>query len=118
VVPELRAHCALADCVVSMAGYNTVCDVLSYRRPAVFVPRPEPSHEQSIRAQRLREWGVAEALSPGRASPAELATAIREALDGPAPARAPVSLDGLENAVAVFQASLQSAPNQGATDRS
>jgi predicted glycosyltransferase len=108
VVPELRAHCALADCVVSMAGYNTVCDVLSYRRPAVFVPRPEPSREQSIRAQRLREWGVAEAISPHEAGAERLAGAIAAALES-SPPPPPVSLDGLERAVSVFEEATESA---------
>ena len=45
VVPELRRKVAQADCVVAMAGYNTLCDVLSYRRRAVLVPRPGPSLE-------------------------------------------------------------------------
>jgi ATP-binding cassette subfamily B protein len=108
VVPELRAHCALADCVVSMAGYNTVCDVLSYRRPAVFVPRPEPSMEQSIRAQRLKEWGVAEVIAPSEADPDQLAIAIGRALES-SPPPPPVSLNGLERAVAVFEATMESA---------
>jgi len=64
VVPELRNSVARADCVVSMAGYNTVCDILSYKRRSVLVPRAGPSKEQSLRAERLREWGVAEVVRP------------------------------------------------------
>src|SRR5262249_26898949 len=52
VVPELRNEVAEADCIVAMAGYNTVCDVLSYGRPAVLVPRSGPSQEQALRADR------------------------------------------------------------------
>jgi predicted glycosyltransferase len=106
VVPELRAHCALADCIVSMAGYNTVCDVLSYRRPAVLIPRREPSHEQRIRAQRLREWGVAEVLAPAEADPDRLAEAM-DAVLGTTPPPSPVPLDGLERAVGVFDTAIE-----------
>src|SRR5262249_8467043 len=59
-VPGLRSYAAVADCVVSMPGYNSVCDVLSFGRSAVFVPRRGPSHEQILRAERLRNWGLAE----------------------------------------------------------
>lgn len=107
VVPELRAHSALADCVVSMAGYNTVCDVLSYRRPAVLIPRPEPSQEQTLRARRLEEWGVAEVIPPHDANPDRVAGAIRNALEGPPPPAAPISLDGLASAAAVFDTALE-----------
>jgi len=75
VIPELRAHAALADCLVSMPGYNSVCDMLAFRRPAVFVPRAGPSREQQLRAERLREWGLAQvvpatALGDGLLAPA------------------------------------------------
>src|SRR5205085_7296643 len=61
-LPELRSHVAAADCLVAMPGYNTVCDVLSYSRRAVLVPRQSHSLEQPIRAGRLRELGLAQTL--------------------------------------------------------
>jgi predicted glycosyltransferase len=101
-VPDLRNTVAAADCVVSMAGYNTVCDIMSYRRPSVLVPREQPSKEQSLRAERLREWGVADVVHAEELRPTSLADAIENALGRPALPPAPVPLAGLEKAVDVF----------------
>jgi predicted glycosyltransferase len=106
VVPELRAHIALADCVVSMAGYNTCCDVLSLRRPSILVPRSGPNLEQTIRTRRLVEWGMASSVAAADASPVRLAGAIEAALDGPSSPAAPVPLDGLSAAVESFDEAL------------
>jgi ATP-binding cassette, subfamily B, bacterial len=105
VVPELRAHLAIADCVVSMPGYNTVCDVLSFQRPAVFMPREGPSSEQILRAERLEEWGSAQFV---REPSAELLRAAldRALHDAPIPPP-PVPLDGAERACDVFDHTLQ-----------
>ena len=100
--PDLRNTVAAADCVVSMAGYNTVCDIMSYCRPSVLVPREQPSKEQRLRAERLREWGVAEVVHADELRPAGLADAIENALGRHAPTTAPVPLGGLERAVEVF----------------
>ena len=101
VVPELRNSVARADCVVSMAGYNTVCDILSYRRRSVLVPRAGPSKEQSLRAERLREWGVAEVVRPDELHADGLADAIENVLERPA-SSPPVPLAGLKRALDVF----------------
>ncbi len=102
LVPDLRNTVATADCVVSMAGYNTVCDIMSYRRPSVLVPREQPSKEQCLRAERLREWGVAEVVHADELSTAGLADAIENALGRGALSPAPVPLAGLQRAVDVF----------------
>jgi ATP-binding cassette subfamily B protein len=102
IVPELRSYTALADCVVAMPGYNTVCDVLSYRRRAVFVPRSGPSQEQLLRAGRLAEWGLAEVVPPEELDSARLADALERALTASPPPPAPVPLDGVERALDSF----------------
>jgi ATP-binding cassette, subfamily B, bacterial len=101
VIPELRNTIAAADCVVSMAGYNTVCDIMSYRRRSVLVPRTRPSREQSLRAQRLRAWGVADVIDADELSPESLADAIETALAEPAPSAA-LPLGGIDSALNVF----------------
>jgi ATP-binding cassette subfamily B protein len=109
MLPELRAHVALSDCVVSMAGYNTCCDLLTFARPSVLVPRRGPSREQSIRAERLAEWEVASILPAEEADPEHLAASIASALDGPLPPPAPAPLAGLDGAVQTFTLALAEA---------
>jgi ATP-binding cassette subfamily B protein len=109
VVPELRLEIAQADCVVAMAGYNTVCDVLSYRRPAVLVPRPGPSLEQALRADQLQDWNAAEVVRPSELSSRKMANAIRGVLTRGEPPTPPVSLDGVRNALDVLDTALEQA---------
>jgi predicted glycosyltransferase len=102
VIPELRNTIAEADCVVSMAGYNTVCDIMSYRRRSILVPRARPSREQSLRARRLGARGVANVIQSDELRPESLADAIENALKEPAPSPGAVPLGGIESALKVF----------------
>jgi ATP-binding cassette, subfamily B, bacterial len=102
IVPELRSYTALADCIVAMPGYNTVCDVLSYRRRSVFAPRAGPSQEQLLRASRLAEWGLVDVVLPDELDCARLSTTLERSLAAPPPPPAPVPLDGIERALDVF----------------
>ena len=43
---------ARAAGVVAMGGYNTFCEILSFDKPALIVPRTVPRLEQFIRASR------------------------------------------------------------------
>jgi ATP-binding cassette subfamily B protein len=109
VVPELRNEIAEADCIVGMAGYNTVCDVLSYGSPAVLVPRSGPSQEQSLRADRLEAWDAAEVLRPSELSSREIASAIQAVISRGEPPIPPVSLDGVQNTLDVLDTALAQA---------
>jgi len=80
--------------------------MLTFARPSVLVPRRGPSREQSIRADRLAEWGAASALPAEQADAERLAEAVATALDGPLPSPAPVSLAGLDTAVQTFTLAL------------
>lgn len=55
---------AQADSVVSMGGYNTICEILSLKKRALIVPRVEPRREQLIRAERLHAMGLLDWLHP------------------------------------------------------
>jgi predicted glycosyltransferase len=44
---------AAADIVVSMGGYNTLCELLSIGTPSLIIPRENPRQEQLIRARIL-----------------------------------------------------------------
>src|SRR3546814_10098252 len=48
--------------VVCMGGYNTFCEVLSFDKRALVVPRTEPRMEQHIRAARAQELGLVRML--------------------------------------------------------
>ena len=101
-LPELRGHVAAADCLVAMPGYNTVCDILSYRSRAVLVPRHSQSLEQPIRARRLRELGLAQVLTAHELEDGDLAGAVERALASELPPTPPIALNGLQAAVDVF----------------
>lgn len=53
-----------ADRVVTMGGYNSVCEVLVSGKPALVVPRIHPRTEQLIRAERFADLGLATVLRP------------------------------------------------------
>lgn len=95
-----------ADVVVSMGGYNTVCELLTARKRAVVVPRTKPGLEQCIRAERMSGLGLFRMLHPDRLTPAALLAAVQDELGTAFTAgrRArPKSLDGLDQvADAVF----------------
>ena len=55
-----------AQGIVSMGGYNTFCEMLSFDKPAVIVPRTRPRLEQYIRAHRAEELGLVRVLDEFR----------------------------------------------------
>src|SRR5262249_29444578 len=55
---HLESLMARAIGVVAMGGYNTFCEILSFDKPALIVPRTTPRLEQFIRAQRAAELGL------------------------------------------------------------
>jgi predicted glycosyltransferase len=76
-----------AKAVVAMGGYNTYCEILSFDKPALIVPRTRPREEQLIRAQRASELGLVDMLLPeDSADPKKLAEALKRL-----PNRAPPS---------------------------
>lgn len=94
-VPDLHHLIAGAAAVISMAGYNSVCEVLTTDRPALLVPRSQPRTEQLIRAERLDELGLADLLTFDDLGPDALATWCCTAVGAPPVARDGIDLDGL-----------------------
>jgi len=89
-----------ADVVVSMAGYNTLSEILRFAKRAIVVPRPGPSAEQSMRARLFAARGLMDVLELPQLEPRSLAAALARALDPahvPGPRSAP-ALDGLARA--------------------
>jgi predicted glycosyltransferase len=69
---------ANAEGVVAMGGYNTFCEILSFDRRALIVPRTQPRLEQRIRAERAEALGLVRMLDEERAAdPARMAAALR-----------------------------------------
>jgi predicted glycosyltransferase len=93
--PDLTRRYEVADVVVSMAGYNTVCELLTAGVRAVLVPRAQPVEEQLIRARRLSARGAAWMVDPSELTPDRLMAAIRTALRSEPPATAPIDMEGL-----------------------
>lgn len=60
--PGMSRHIDRASAVISMGGYNTVCEILSTATPALVVPRERPRLEQLIRAGALKRQGAVELL--------------------------------------------------------
>ncbi len=53
-----------ADAVISMGGYNTFCEILSFDKKAVIVPRNKPRQEQLVRAREAERLGFLKMLDP------------------------------------------------------
>ncbi|HEX5454895.1 MAG TPA: glycosyltransferase [Stellaceae bacterium] len=60
---RLESLMARAGAVVAMGGYNTFCEILSFDKPALIVPRTTPRLEQLIRARRAAALGLVSMLS-------------------------------------------------------
>jgi predicted glycosyltransferase len=91
---------ASAQGVICMGGYNTFCEVLSFDKRAVIVPRTIPRLEQWIRASRAEELGLVRMLDESRdgMTPQAMIEAIRALprQHRPSEAGAAGLLDGLD----------------------
>ncbi len=91
-----------ASGVVCMGGYNTFCEVLSFDKPAILVPRTEPRMEQFLRARRAQELGLVRMLEDDGVRDARaMATALRTLPQQSRPSErvVPGLLDGTQNVV-------------------
>ena len=59
---HLEPLMANAAGIVAMGGYNTFCEILSFDKPALIVPREVPRMEQLIRATRAQDHGLTSML--------------------------------------------------------
>lgn len=94
--PESDRLIQLADLVITMGGYNSVCSVLSFGKRALLSPRVVPRQEQLIRAERLNALGLIDLVHPDQLCAAAIRRWIVSEPSGDRPAAAEViSLDGL-----------------------
>jgi predicted glycosyltransferase len=96
---DLASVIAAADLSVSMGGYNTICEVLTARVPALVVPRTFPRKEQHIRAQRLEARGLINVLASSSLNAGALSSAVRASLTRSRARALPIALDGAGRAV-------------------
>jgi len=97
---------ANAAAVIGMCGYNTFCEVMSFDKRALFVPRTAPRREQSIRAHRAAEFGWVDVLDIEEAkNPSKLMAAIDRLKRNhpPSEAVARPDLDGLNRVCALTE---------------
>lgn len=96
---QIEAIMLRASAIVSMGGYNTFCEILSFDKRALLVPRCRPRREQLIRAARAAELGLANMLDPDAADdPRMMAEALRSLPGRPLPSAqgSTIDLSGLE----------------------
>ena len=104
--PNLPHYMKASDLVVSMAGYNTVCEALAMQKRPLLVPRSQVRQEQRIRAERLAELGLARMLHPDILSAETLGQHIQDSLTPYTPAAA-LNMDGIAMATRVLSGVLR-----------
>ncbi|WP_158971816.1 glycosyltransferase family protein [Chachezhania sediminis] len=97
---QIETLIAGAEGIVCMGGYNTFCEVLSFDKRAVIVPRTVPRMEQYIRASRAETLGLVRMVDEKRdgLTAQAMIDAIRGLPAQPRPSQAPADrlLDGLD----------------------
>ncbi|MBS8258805.1 hypothetical protein DYI23_01125 [Roseibium polysiphoniae] len=97
--PQIEPYLANATAIVGMGGYNTFCEILSFDKPTLMVPRIVPRREQAIRAARAEASGLLNVLPIDAYPDPDLMTEALVALpNAPRPSAAGVEnlLGGLE----------------------
>lgn len=116
---DMMAFMDAADLVVSMGGYNTICEILSLQKRAVVVPRIRPVSEQWIRAERMAFRGLFRTVHPDLITPRILAAEVCEQLAAHRACPhtpAAITMDGLPK-IAEFIEQLRLAPALHRRDR-
>jgi predicted glycosyltransferase len=78
--------------IVAMGGYNTFCEILSFDKAALIIPRSVPRQEQLIRAERAVKLGLVSMLDPaGERDLAQMVKALQVLPSRPRPSTARIS---------------------------
>ncbi len=91
--PQIEPLLDGATAIVGMGGYNIFCEILSFDKPTLLVPRVVPRREQAIRAARAEEVGLLRVLPIDQYPDVGLMTAALAEL----PHQAPPSRSGPPN---------------------
>ena len=95
---NMEALIQRALAVIAMGGYNTFCEILSFDKRALILPRTMPRAEQHIRAAKAEELGLVSMLLPDESTdPSEMVQALRALPNRRRPSKVhiPGLLDGL-----------------------
>lgn len=86
-----------AEQVITMGGYNSVCEALAFDKATLVVPRTHPRCEQRIRAERLGALGRIDVMLPDDVEPEAFGAWLER---GPAAQDGgrPIDMNGLERA--------------------
>jgi predicted glycosyltransferase len=104
--PDLCAVLKRADVSVSMAGYNTMMDVLSSGvRALVYPVTSNGDQEQCLRAESLARAGVVDVIDSEELAPEQLARKLERALSK-TPASVSLNRDGALNTVLILKENL------------
>ncbi len=102
--------------IVAMGGYNTFCEILSFDKPALIVPRTAPRLEQFIRARRAAELGLVAMLTDEHdRDPGVMAAALLQLTQQLRPSQ--VVIPGLLDGMASVNRLVQKWLAQGRTER-
>ncbi len=89
-----------ADMSISQGGYNTTMNLLETRTRGILAPNRR-TYDQPLRARRLAEWGVFDAITPETATAGELAELILAGLSRPRPIHE-IAPDGAEQTLTLM----------------
>jgi len=78
--PDYFAVAAAADVLVGMGGYNSLSEAAYLGKRIVVAPRVPGPEEQTIRARRFADLGLATVIAPEALDPARLWQAVRDEL--------------------------------------
>jgi len=104
-VPEATRLMQRAERAVTMGGYNTMSEVLSFGKPALVIPRVTPRREQLIRAEHLQRLGLVDVLHPENLTAGAISDWLAQERSAPA-ATTRLDLGGLSRVPVLAQALL------------
>jgi len=96
MVPGLDSVLDQASAVVTMGGYNAVCESMARGLPTLVVPRVTPRREQQVRAHALARLGAVDVLDPDQATAHAIGTWLRGAVHRVPQRPADLDLRGLD----------------------
>jgi predicted glycosyltransferase len=109
-IPDLHRTLAAAQLSISLAGYNTVADIMAAGCRAVIAPQwNDKETEQLRRAELLSQRGLVEMIGHREKNAAALVAAIGRVLSRPAPDWTTIRQNGSETTAEILQQALSGA---------